>query len=202
MNQHPATGEKLLPVDRPVILASSSPRRRKILAGLGLDFRIETSEVIEESSGTPDELAMRNAWIKAHPVAAKNPDSLVIGSDTVVALHDRIYGKPADMTHALKMLTELNGSTHTVHTGVAIFCLETGLELTFADCTEVTMKNLHQNELKDYLSLINPLDKAGAYAIQEHGERIVAGIKGSFANVVGFPTELFVQKWNRYVASS
>lgn len=190
------------PKNHPVILASASPRRHQLLSSLGLAFKVLTSGADEICSGDPTSVAVENSWLKATAVARENPDHLVIGSDTVVAYRGQIYGKPRDLDDAIRMLTELNGSRHTVISGVAVVGIHADIEFAFADTTQVMMKTIHHDELSEYVHLTKPLDKAGAYAIQEFGDRIIQSIDGSFNNVMGFPTELFLQKWNHYIVPS
>jgi septum formation protein len=122
-------------------------------------------------------------------VAKKNPDSLVLGADTLVFLDDKIMGKPADIADAQRMLTQLQGRTHQVVTGVSLIHLRAHRERMFAVSTDVTFHPLDAEQVRDYLAKINPLDKAGAYAVQEQGEKIIAEISGSHSNVMGLPVE-------------
>lgn len=188
------------PMDWPVILASGSPRRKEILGDLGLKFSVVTSGCDEVETGLPDKVAVENAWLKARAVAEENRDYLVIGSDTVVAQGTELYGKPRDMDDAFRMLSDLNGRIHSVISGVAVIGIEAGIEFVFSDETKVFMKQVGDEDLREYLELIEPLDKAGGYAIQDHGDMIVDHIEGSFLNVVGFPAELFAVKWAHYIS--
>lgn len=180
----------------PLILASASPRRAELLKQLDLDFQVIPSvarEVFDEQL-TPLELCQLNAHRKARVVAKKYPDALVLGADTLVFLQGEILGKPADVSEACRMLGRLQGRTHQVVTGVSLTHLRALRERTFAASTEVTFRPLSADEIKVYLSKMNPLDKAGAYAIQEHGDTIVSGISGSFSNVVGLPIEMLKEE--------
>jgi septum formation protein len=175
----------------PLILASASPRRAELLRQLKLDFRIISSdakEVLDEQL-SPLELCQLNAHRKTRAVAKKNPDSLVLGADTLVFLDGEIMGKPADIADAERMLTRLQGRTHQVVTGVSLIHLRAHHESMFATSTDVTFRPLTTGQINDYIAKVNPLDKAGAYAIQEHGDMIIAEIFGSFSNVVGLPIE-------------
>jgi septum formation protein len=175
----------------PLILASASPRRAELLRQLKLDFKIfpsDATEVFDEQL-SPRELCQLNAHRKARAVAKKFPDALVLGADTLVFLEREIFGKPKDLGDAEKMLSRLQGRTHQVVTGVCLMHLRAHRERIFADGTDVTFHPLDAQQIRDYLSKMNPLDKAGAYAIQEHGEKIVAEISGSYSNVVGLPVE-------------
>jgi len=138
---------------------------------------------------SPMELCQLNAHRKAHSVAKKNPDALVLGADTLVFLNGKVFGKPRNMNEARQMLSQLQGKTHTVVTGVSLIQQRTHREKLFAVATEVTFHPLGREQVRNYLKQIDPLDKAGAYAIQEHGDLIVSEIAGSYSNVVGLPLE-------------
>jgi septum formation protein len=178
--------------DKPqIILASASPRREHLLREMGLRFLVVRPDDIEELSGgaAPDVLAMHNAQRKARAVAGRHPDSIVIGADTIVVLAGKIFGKPRDREDAGRMLGQLAGQRHEVITGVCLIHRSLDTELVFADTTHVWMRVLSSADISDYLAKVNPLDKAGAYAIQEFGEGIVERIDGSYSNVVGLPIE-------------
>jgi septum formation protein len=174
-----------------IILASASPRRKQLLREMGVKFRAVAADVDETPHAhlSPRELAMRLAFAKARAVAQQFPDAVVIGADTIVTLNGKLYEKPRDLTDAARMLGELQGKTHRVITGVCVLHLREGTRALFAETTKVTFKKMSPQEIRDYLRLIHPLDKAGAYAAQEHTERIIARVEGSFSNVVGLPTE-------------
>lgn len=138
---------------------------------------------------SPLELCQLNAHRKARVVAKKIPDALVLGADTLVFLDHKIFGKPSDKVNAREMLLQLQGRTHQVVTGVCLVHLRTHAEKIFAVSTDVLFRPLTGEQIDEYLATINPLDKAGAYAIQEHGEMVVSEISGSFSNVVGLPIE-------------
>jgi len=176
---------------RPLILASASPRRAELLRQSGLDFQVVPSDGAEifDEQLSPWELCQLNAHRKARVIAKKHPDALVLGADTLVFLDNEIMGKPADLADAKRMLARLQGRTHQVVTGVSLIHLRAHRESTFAASTDVTFHPLTAGQIDHYLSRINPLDKAGAYAIQEHGDLIVSEISGSFSNVVGLPVE-------------
>ena len=170
-----------------IILASSSPRRRRLMLEAGFNFEIIVSdaEEISDKFMIPWDLTVQNAQIKASPIAQNNQEKIVIGADTVVSLDNEIFGKPSDMEEAVKMLARLSGRTHIVTTGVCIIQKEKNE--TFYVNTEVTFKPLSGKEISQYVKVINPLDKAGAYAAQDHGELIIEKYTGSFTNVVGLP---------------
>ena len=176
----------------PLILASASPRRQELLRQIQSDFRVVVSNVAEVQGEhvTPRELVRINAYRKAHAVATKFPDSLVIGADTVVCLENRIFGKPRDLEEASRMLQELEGQAHEVITGVCLVQLRAHRQTVFAESTAVKFRALTSGQIRNYLGQINPLDKAGGYAIQEHGDALVETISGSLSNVVGLPLEM------------
>jgi septum formation protein len=171
-----------------LILASSSPRRRELLERAGLVFEVIVSpaEEIHDSTMMPSHLCEHNATLKASAVAATQPDATVIGSDTLVFIDDLPLGKPIDLEEARVMLLRLSGRTHQVCTGVCVIH-PNGNKDVFHEITEVTFRALDDRSIESYFALVNPLDKAGAYGIQEHGDRIISGIQGSYDNVVGLP---------------
>ena len=177
----------------PIVLASASPRRRELLEKAGVVFEVVPSpaEEVHDAAMKPHVLCELNATLKAEAIAALRPDATVIGSDTLVFIDDMPLGKPADMDQARAMLRRLSGRTHQVCTGVCVI-RPGGQKDTFHDVTEVTFRDLDEAAIDHYVSLANPLDKAGAYGIQEHGDLIVAGIEGSFENVMGLPVDKVV----------
>ncbi len=174
-----------------VILASASPRRKQLLREMGVKFRAIASDVDEAPPAhlSPRGVALRLAWLKARAVARQFPDVVVIGADTIVVLDGKLYEKPRDLADAARMLGELQGKTHRVITGVCVLHLGEKRKALFAETTKVTFKAMSVAEIREYLRLIHPLDKAGAYAAQEYTERIIERTEGSFSNVVGLPTE-------------
>lgn len=176
-----------------VILASASPRRAELLQQVVADFEIVPSDApeVHDEQLTAWEMAQVNAYRKARVVAKKFPDAIVLGADTLVYLDQetKLFGKPASRADAECMLNDLQGRVHAVITGVCLLHLRGHRQKVFAEWTDVRFHPLTAQQIKEYLSLMNPLDKAGAYAIQEHGERIVAEIFGSYSNVVGLPME-------------
>jgi septum formation protein len=186
----------------PLILASASPRRAELLRQLKLNFQVVPGNATElfDDQLSPQELCQLNAHRKARPVAKKIPDALVLGADTLVFLDGEIMGKPDTLADARRMLARLQGRTHQVVTGVSLIHLRAHRERTFAASTDVTFRPLTTGQINDYLSKMNPLDKAGAYAIQEHGDLIVAEISGSYSNVVGLPVEQLREELNAWKA--
>lgn len=175
----------------PLILASASPRRVELLRQIVPAFEVVPAAVTELADDhlTPYELCQLNAHRKARAVAKQFPDTLVLGADTLVFLNREIFGKPANLAEARGMIVRLQGRTHQVVTGVSLIHLRSHRERIFAVSTDVRFRSLKAPQVRDYLSRIHPLDKAGAYAIQEHGELIIEEISGSFSNVVGLPVE-------------
>ncbi len=172
----------------PIVLASSSPRRRELLENAGVVFEVIASpaEEIHDATMAPEVLCECNAALKARAVAEMYPQHTVIGADTLVFIDDTPLGKPADLTEARRMLEKLSGRAHLVCTGVCVIH-PGGRAVTFHDTTEVIFRALDAEAIDDYFSKVNPLDKAGAYGIQEHGDMIVAGIRGDFDTVMGLP---------------
>jgi septum formation protein len=178
-----------------LILASASPRRRELLAQLGVPFDVVVADVAEheEASTDPRVLVAHNAALKADWVAARHPDAVVLGADTTVFIDGHALNKPRDRDDAREMLRRLSGRTHTVFTGVAVRRLRDRLRMDEGVASDVTFKALDETAIEAYLSCVNTLDKAGGYAIQEHGDLIVAGYSGSLTNIVGLPLELTKQ---------
>ena len=180
----------------PLILASASPRRAELLKLLQVKFRIlpgEAQEVTHEHL-SPLEVCQLNAHRKARAVAKKIPDDLVLAADTLVFLDGEIFGKPRNLADARRMLARLQGRTHQVVTGVCLLHLRAHRERIFAVSTDVLFHPLDDRQIRNYLAKINPLDKAGAYAIQESGELIISEVSGSYSNVVGLPVEKLRQE--------
>ncbi len=175
----------------PLILASASPRRAELLRQMKLEFEVVPSDAQEvfDDHLSPLELCQLNAHRKARLVAKKIPDALVLGADTLVFVDRKIFGKPTDLDEAKKMLRQLQGRSHQVVTGVSLIHLRGHRERMFAVSTDVMFRAMEALQIDEYLAKINPLDKAGAYAIQENGELIVSEICGSYSNVVGLPVE-------------
>lgn len=174
-----------------ITLASASPRRRDILSDAGLRFEICPANVeeFEDSNAAPDALVHHNAQLKAVCVARTRPLALVLGADTTVCLRAEVLGKPADMQEARAILKKLSGKTHTVYTGVALISEPLGVDEIFIETSEVTFKPLDDATITQYFSIVNPLDKAGAYGIQDGRSLIVERYTGSLANIMGLPVE-------------
>ena len=174
------------------ILASNSPRRKELLAGLGLDFEVRVIQGVDESypaSLPAAEVAQYIAEKKADAYrATMAPDELIITADTVVIVGDDILGKPKDEADAVRMLREISGRTHQVTTGVSL--LTATQQRSFSVTTDVTFKALTDEEIQHYVTHYHPFDKAGAYGIQEWiGYIGVSGLHGSYYNVMGLPVQ-------------
>ena len=180
---------------RDICLASSSPRRQQILKDLGLDFVVSHPVKYKEklSGLDPEALVCHNALGKAKEVAEKYKDSIIIGCDTIVTFNNEILGKPLTPDNAHVMLMKLRGNYHSVFSGLAVIDTQKNRELIGYDKTEVKFRDLSEKEINDYVESGEPLDKAGAYGIQECGGAFVESIKGSFSNVVGLPKELLTR---------
>ena len=174
-----------------LLLASNSPRRRELLTEAGFEFEIWTPDVTEKFDVdlTLRELTAFNAVRKAMAAARSYPEKIVLAADTLVAIHDHVLGKPAGMPEAVAMLRRLSGQTHEVCTSVFVCHLLSGKSTGFSEIARVRFRRLSRAGIDRYLARINPLDKAGAYAIQEQGELLVEQISGSFSNVIGLPLE-------------
>ncbi len=184
-----------------LILASASPRRSELIREMGVPFVVMKSDAPEVAPDhlSPAETAQINAYRKARVVAKQHPDSLVLGADTVVSLGTELFAKPADMADAERMLAKLQGRTHLVITGVCLLRWRPWRQRLFAVSTSVTFRKLHLGQIRRYLAKIHPFDKAGSYAIQDEGDLIVKGFKGSYSNVVGLPVEKLREElavWN------
>ena len=175
--------------DDTLILASQSPRRRYLLTKAGLTFTVVPSEVDESSLpvSAPAHYAQELAQAKALDVAEAHPDAWVIGADTIVLIDDLILGKPDSVSHAREMLQRLSGRVHQVITGFCLVHKASGKKISEAVTTEVLFKELSASEIEWYLQTREPVDKAGAYAIQGFGSFLVRSITGSYSNVVGLP---------------
>jgi septum formation protein len=174
-----------------LILASASPRRRELLAQLGVSFTVVTAAVTEHEDPATDPRVMvaHNAALKADWVAARHPAALVLGADTTVFLDGAALNKPADAAEARAMLRRLSGRTHTVFTGLALRRVSDGLRLDAGEASEVTFKSFGDDVIEGYLALVPTLDKAGGYGIQDHPELIVERYLGSLSNIIGLPLD-------------
>ena len=174
-----------------LVLASASPRRRQLLADAGYDFEVAAPVVKELHS---DKLTLReatcyNALRKGLIVARAHPSRVVLGADTLVALDHQLIGKPADRAEAARLLRLLSGRMHFVVSSVFIVHLHRGKSLAFSVLSRVVFKKLSNRVIDEYLATIDPFDKAGGYAAQGTGRKIIARIIGSRSNVIGLPLE-------------
>jgi septum formation protein len=174
------------------ILASGSPRRAQLLREAGYEMEIVAPETRELHTDylTPRELTLFNAHRKALRVALLHPDATVLGADTLVALGTRVFNKPPDLAAARVMLAELAGKSHEVITSLSVIQAEQRRVANESVLTTVVFKPLTEQMIEDYISQINPLDKAGGYAAQAEGAWIIERMEGSFTNVVGLPMEM------------
>jgi MAF protein len=184
-----------------VILASNSPRRKELLAGIDLPFEVRVLDGIDESY--PDDLPTKEiaGYISKKKATAYREtmadDELIITADTIVVLGNEVMGKPKDANEAKKMLHELSGKTHQVITGVCITTKER--QSNFSVETDVTFKNLSDQEIDYYVEHYQPFDKAGAYGIQEWiGHIGVTGLNGSYFNVMGLPVQRIYEELRKY----
>ena len=178
-----------------LILASASPRRRELLAELGVKFDVITAQVTEHEDPTTDPRVMvaHNAALKADWVAERHPEAFVLGADTTVFIDGHALNKPRDGAEARAMLRRLSGRTHTVFTGIALRRLKDGLKIDTGEASEVTFKVIDEATIEAYLAKVHTLDKAGGYAIQEQPELIIASRTGSLTNIVGLPVDTVKQ---------
>jgi len=181
-----------------IILASGSPRRRQLLEMLGIPFRVVAPDVDESvrAAEQPEGYVTRLAREKARTVAAREHGSVVLAADTTVVLRGRLFGKPADPAEAADMLRRLQGRKHQVMTAVAV-ALDGRVEHAL-DVTDVTFRRLSDEQIADYVATGEPLDKAGAYAIQGKGAALVEGIRGDFFGVMGLPLRLALDLLARF----
>ena len=177
------------------ILASSSPRRRELLGSIGVDFEVIPSHIPEErgEGETPEEYVARLSREKAHAIAAKHPDRWIIAADTTVALDDLVLEKPIDPEDAKRMLKTIAGKTHVVYTGVTLLNVAKQWQETRVAESEVRMLPLDARDIDWYVATGEPLDKAGAYAVQGIGAMFIDSIHGSYTNVVGLPLATLFQ---------
>ena len=184
-----------------IILASNSPRRRELLAGLGLDFEVRVLPDIEESYPEDLPVAQIAEYIAREKSDAYRPlmgdDDLIITADTIVVAGNEVMGKPADAADAHRMLRRLSGCTHQVITGVCLATKEQRKH--FSVTTDVTFKVLTDDEIDHYIAVYRPFDKAGAYGIQEWiGFIGVNGLQGSYFNVMGLPVQRLYEELKKW----
>lgn len=178
-------------MDRKLLLASNSPRRRELLTEAGFEFDIAAPTVTERLDAhlTLRELTLCNALRKGVSVAEQHPEEVVLSADTLVGIGGEILGKPTDRSDATRMLGRLNGRVHQVCSAVFICCVAQQKTESFYEISHVRFHRLSTEAICRYLDKLNPLDKAGAYAAQDSGTEIIDKIEGSYSNVVGLPME-------------
>ena len=176
-----------------IILASSSPRRKKLLTQIGLDFKVIASKYEENLNfiSNPSNYVKDLAHNKALEVANLNSNSLVIGADTIIFFDNKVFGKPKTANQAFNTLHELSGRTHRVITGVSLLHLEKKIDINFFFFIFVTIQKLKKSEIKYYIKNYNVLDKAGSYGIQGYFAIHIKEIKGCYFNIMGLPLSLF-----------
>lgn len=190
-------------LDRDLILASASPRRRDLLRRLGFAFTVQAPEAFDEAgmivatdvSGSIARVAAR----KAQSVAARRPEALVLGSDTVVVAGGEVLGKPRDRADGRRMIGLLAGRAHTVLSSVALVCRTSGFEVTRGAATRVVFRKPAAEEIEEYLDRSAYLDKAGAYGIQEEAMAFVERVEGCYYNVVGLPVGATIAVFEEYL---
>jgi septum formation protein len=181
------------------ILASSSPRRRELLTSIGLEFDVIPSNVpeVHQQGEAPEEYVGRLSRDKARAIAAAHPDRWVIAADTTVLFGETLLEKPADPEDAVRMLRVIAGQTHIVYTGITLQHAGRGYHETRVSESEVRMLPLSDDEIRWYVATGEPLDKAGAYAVQGIGAMFIESVHGSFTNVVGLPLATLFQMLKR-----
>lgn len=178
----------------PFILASASPRRKKLLEQIGLSFEVHASDADEsfDVNDSPENIVKQLAARKSKPVATLYPDSLILSADTIVVLEDAILGKPESETEAIRMLGRLSNNQHEVYTGIALSHPQSKRFFTDFAVTKVTFAPLTEVEITSYVATGSPMDKAGAYGIQDdRGALFISEIQGDYYNVVGLPLHTF-----------
>lgn len=178
------------------ILASASPRRRELLERMGLRFKLRPADVKEDNDPRhgPAEMVATNAALKAEALSPVYPDALVLGSDTTVALGNEVLNKPVHLDEARAMLQRLAGRSHRVYTAVALYWEYGGLQEVFTESSEVHFKAFGDEVIDRYFQQVDPLDKAGAYGIQQAREMIIDSVTGSVENVMGLPIQALEQR--------
>jgi MAF protein len=181
-----------------LLLASRSPRRRSLLRALGLKFRAVTPGIDESGGNLPPEAEARLlAWEKARSLGTRARGALVVSADTIVVLDGRILGKPRSRAEARRMLRSLSGRTHTVITAVAMLDSRTGEGMVRHSASRVTMRRLSGREISSYVATGKPMDKAGAYGVQDR-MKLVKRVRGDWFNVMGLPVRLFARMAAHY----
>lgn len=174
-------------MDKLLVLASASPRRRELMANIGLPFVVDAGDADEHVSGAPGDMVTAIAGRKAHAVLSRHADDVIVAADTLVELDGMALGKPKDREDAARMLRMLSGRWHFVHTGVCTLDASANVEMAEHVVTRVRFSTLDEMTIWRYIDTGEPMDKAGAYAIQGVAGMYVREIQGSFSNVIGLP---------------
>jgi septum formation protein len=182
----------------PIVLASASPRRQQLLNDAGIEFVVRPANIeeVQQDGEFALSFAERMARDKARAIRASSPESVVLGADTIVVARDQVLGKPTDAADAVRMLRLLSNRQHFVITGVCLIGTDfqgTDFEDVRSEKTAVHFAALTDAEIRDYVATGEPMDKAGAYAIQGHGSRWISKIEGDYNNVVGLPVDLVLR---------
>jgi septum formation protein len=189
-------------LDRPLLLASKSPRRREILKNMGFAFSVQSPAINDEETfiqtGRIENSVKELACAKAQSIAAQFTSSLVLGSDTVVVIDNQVIGKPVHADNARETLYRLSGKVHTVYSGVALVCAEINFERAATACSDVFFRDLPAWEIEEYLTYDEYTDKAGAYAIQGKAMTFIDKINGCFYNVMGLPVTETIELFKAY----
>lgn len=185
---------------KPIILASASPRRKDLLKQIGINFEIDPSNYQEERNLNlePHELAKYLSLQKAKDVAARHKNSIIIAADTFVVFEGKVIGKPSSKEEAREMLSKMSGKLHSVVTGFTIIDTGTNKIVSKAVETKIYFKNLNEEEINSYVDSKEPMDKAGAYAIQGLGGILIDKIEGDYYNVVGLPLAVLVEELKNF----
>jgi len=189
--------------NKPIILASQSPRRADLLNKAGIAFEAVNPKLDEPAPPagqyTPSEYAEAASYFKARSIADDYPDRTILAADTVVALGGKMYGKPKDADDARRILSTLTGTTHQVITGVTLYQPASEKRLISHAATKVTMRKMTDKELEDYIASKEWAGKAGAYAIQENADKFVTKTDGSFTNIIGLPMEMLQDMLSQFI---
>ncbi len=191
-------------ISKRLVLASISPRRAHLLRQIGLSFDVIPSHISEDhpNDDRPHEIVTALSRAKAGEVARNVPEGIVVGADTIVVLDGKILEKPGTPDEAMEMLRQLSGCEHKVYTGFTIIDTPSMREVSSYEKTLVRFRALHENEIREYVDSGSPMDKAGAYGIQDdYGAIFVESITGDFYNVVGFPLTKFYMTLQKFLAS-
>ena len=184
-----------------IILASGSPRRKELLTDAGIKFDIDVSDYEEDMTLDlpPHELAKYLSLGKARAVAGKYKDAVIVAADTFVVLKGEVLGKPHTKEKAKEMLEKLSGQTHSIVTGFTIIDAETGKTISEAQESKLYFREILPEEIDEYIASGEPLDKAGAYAVQGGGGKFVEKIEGDYSNIIGIPMKAFLERLRQFV---